>query len=149
MDFYVLLQVEVNKHLNDLYTLLVQSDIEENFNSTNKPHNSNNKKKEFDKLYNGLMSALHHRNYYCERNHKKIPILHELVLLANGLEQNLMEMFKKPRVCNRENKKFVQMFMTILDSYLSVIWSFEINTRIQHESLDITLNQIFRKIKLE
>lgn len=147
MDFYTLLQVEVNEHLNNLYTLLIQQDDDEDPNSTIRPNVPSAKKKKIDKIYMALMSALQHRNHYCEQNSKNITLQHEIILMANGLEQNLMEMFKRPRVCNRENIKFVQMFMTILDLYLGVIWSLETNTRIQYSTLNSTINTIFSRIK--
>lgn len=142
LDFYSLLGDRVNEILNDLY-LLLSNDLSE--------------KRDINSIHAILVQNLKNRNLYCDELTLNVTRSrttafatsepHETILIIQNMEQILMDMFKKPRICNKENIKFIQMFLTILDNYLNLIYSYEISSQIQHHSLYNTLDIIFKNIK--
>lgn len=142
LDFYTLLGNRVNDNLNELY-LLLSTDLADKRDITN--------------IHSTLVQNLKCRNLYCDELNSNVTRTrssslvannpHETILIIQNIEQILIDLFKKPRTCNHKNIKFIQMFLTMLDNYLNLIYSYEISSQIQHHSLYNTLDIIFNNIK--
>lgn len=138
LDFYILLKNNTDQHLNNFYKLLT---------NTNKS-SLKETKINIDDMRMELIFDLQCRKYYCEPNSKNIYIQHELFFQIQNLEHIILDMFRKPRLCNFNNFKFVKLFLTLLDNYFDLIFVFEINTQIQHTNVYKILEHIFKNILL-
>lgn len=135
LDFYWLLQNNIQENLNELYILLTSSAI-----------NNNEKTKKINLIHMKLLDDLKLRDYYSRRLNDLNLIEHEIVLIIQNKEQILFDMFRKPRLCNNNNIKFIKIFLTTLKNYIELICSFETTTQMQYIKLYNTLDVIFKNV---
>lgn len=130
-DFYYLLNQHINDTLTDMYDMML----------------SDKNPKNLDKYKSRIINNISLRkSYTTSKNTNKI---NELIILIESTERVLLDMFETKRECNRDNIKFVQMFLTMFMQYVKLVTSYESYTWALYAKFEGTIETIFNRITLE